>query len=399
MFQLYSLLIRTYGILIRLSSFFSPKAKFLIQGRSNQTPGLETIKLKWAGKKIIWIHAASYGEFEMAKPIIAGLSDLDLRFLITFHSPSGYEQVKLDTENAYKAYIPLDLFHNQKAIVDIIQPNKVVFIKYEFWFNLLKVLSEKDIPYYFTSLHLNAESYLLSKWMKPLTDLIRNSQAIFCHNEGSKKILENHGFSRLEIIGDTRIQQAHYNNASIHTIAWQNEAPAIALGSLLPTELEILRDLIKQLPYWNFVIAPHDIDNKAIAAILAVTGGEITLFSAYESISKSFLIVDTMGDLKNLYANCDVAYIGGGFAKGPHNVLEAIAHGTRAICGPNINKFPLAQQLARDGLLTLVKSKNEVSDKAKSLLTTNRAVYHAKYEAFVNRQPDGLELLLEELRS
>ena len=399
MFHLYSLLIRTYGVLIRLGSFFSPKAKSLIQGRSNQTPDLETLKLKWAGKKIIWIHAASYGEFEMAKPIIAGLNDLDLRFLITFHSPSGYEQVKLETENAFKAYIPLDLYHNQKAIVDIIQPDKVVFIKYEFWFNLLKVLSERDIPYYFTSLHLNKESYLLYKWMRPLTDLIRNSQVIFCHNEGSRRILEDHGFSRLKVFGDTRILQVQDNKPSLQKIEWQNEAPSIALGSLLYTEIEILRDLIKQLPNWNFIIAPHDIDNKAIAAVLAVTGGNITLFSSYDSMSKSFLIIDTMGDLKNLYANCDVAYIGGGFAKGPHNVLEAIAYGTRTICGPNIKKFPLAQQLVQDELLTVVKSKNEVPDTAKILLTTNRAEYHAKYEAFVNRQPDGLELLLEELRS
>ena len=146
MFFLYNLAIWSYGLIIRLTSPFYNKAKLLNNGRKNQSASLSDTLSTWQSHKKIWIHAASYGEDEMAKPIVKKLQENpDNRLVISYDSPTGYTQTELSDDHMTKIYLPLDLRSNMTKIVDLINPDKVLFIKYEFWFNLLRVLSERQI--------------------------------------------------------------------------------------------------------------------------------------------------------------------------------------------------------------------------------------------------------------
>lgn len=375
MFLIYSLLIRLYYWGLHIAALFHPKAKLWVNGRRDQLAHLYSLSSKWKEKQIILIHAASYGEYEMAKPIVDGLlTHKDVRIVVSFFSPSGYENTNFSDDRITKVYLPVDLMKHQKAFIEALQPAKVLFIKYEFWFNLLRVLKEKHIPYYYSSLHLNEDSYLFKKYMSTFLSLIKESQTIYCHNHGSQEILTKKGFTNTIILGDTRIQQAQLNKTSSKgQITWDNGYPSIAFGSLIASEFEWLPDLISSFSECNFLIAPHEIDQATIAKLQSLTGPDTMLYSKMPSTTPfatpfRFLIIDTLGDLKYLYKNSTVAYVGAGFEKGPHNIIEPLIYGVPTICGPNIEKFPMAQHLHRENLLSVIEKPKSLKTEIEKLL-------------------------------
>jgi 3-deoxy-D-manno-octulosonic-acid transferase len=149
MMFLYSIGIRIYGILIFISSIFNKKAALWIRGRRGQFSAIKSDIKNWGNAPIVIVHAASYGEYEMSKPIIEDLRShiQNLKIIVSFFSPSGYTNVSFEDSNFMKIYLPLDTQQNQKKLIDIIKPKAVIFIKYDFWFNLLTVLKEKKVPY------------------------------------------------------------------------------------------------------------------------------------------------------------------------------------------------------------------------------------------------------------
>ena len=334
----------------------------------------------------------------MAKPIVRALLAHDhVRVVVSFHSPSGYEQVHFNEDNIAKIYLPLDLYSNQKQLVELLKPSKVLFIKYEFWFNLLRVLNDRNIDYYYSSLHLNEASYLFSTLMTPFLNLIKAAKHIYCHNQEAKDILTNKGILHASVLGDTRISQA-IQNAETWTskVSWQRPRGfTIAIGSMTKKETPSIVQLVQKHKDWNFMIAPHDLDE--LDTYPNLFGESIDYYSKTPHSQKRVMILDTMGDLRYMYGYCDMAYVGGGFEKGPHNVLEPLVYGMPVLCGPAVEKFPMARALHHEGLLTLAQHLSDLSTYMSEASRLNKDTYQNKVSMFFEKNKEDLSSIIKEL--
>lgn len=371
-----------YNLAIRLVFFFgfllqpfSNKIHLWYRGRKDQFYDLNSKIASWKNDKVFWIHAASYGEFEMGRPIIERIqkSYPNAQFLISFFSPSGYERIHLDPKTFYKIYLPFDTKKNQKKIIEAFDPQCFISIKYDFWFNLLSVLKENKVPYYFTSIHLNADSYLFKKPFKKFKDLLKSATCLFAHSSISNEIFIKEGFSNSVVFGDTRITQVLKNKAEFKSleVTVPDTEYTVAFGSISSNEERTALQFINRNPNIGFIIAPHDLDKKTHDFFHSNTNEPISLLSNSKKRSKKILYVNTYGDLKYLYGFADVAYIGGGFKKGPHNVLEPLVFGCQVIIGPNIAKFPMARYLNDKGLIHIINDLNQLENKISELLKTS----------------------------
>jgi 3-deoxy-D-manno-octulosonic-acid transferase len=401
MMFLYSIGIRIYGILIFISSIFNKKAALWIRGRRGQFSAIKSDIKNWGNAPIVIVHAASYGEYEMSKPIIEDLRShiQNLKIIVSFFSPSGYTNVSFEDSNFMKIYLPLDTQQNQKKLIDIIKPKAVIFIKYDFWFNLLTVLKEKKVPYYFTSLHLNQDSYLFRKIASPFLKHIRDSKIIFAHNNDSKEILELHNFNNVKVIGDTRIDKAIENKLENYpSIKISNpEKKLIIIGSLTDEDIEMVSSYINSHPEYNHIIAPHDIYSSFIQKITDQLNLPYAKYT--ENKESNILIINTLGDLKYLYRFADIAYVGGGFSKGPHNIIEPLVYGVKVFCGPNIKKFPMAVSLSKDKLLHVMESKHSFGETINILEAIDSKSYKSRSDRFISNNQSQLHLLTKDIQA
>ena len=400
-FLLYAIGIEIYHALIFFTQAFSTKARQFVQGRSGQYSSIKESIKGWKDEPVIWIHSASYGEYEMAKPIINALrrSNSNLKFVVSFHSPSGFEQIHFDDNSFLKIYLPKDRLGIQKKYLRLINPKAVLFIKYEFWFNFLRALNHLSIPYFFSSLHLNDDSYLFSWWMKPFEKYLQSATRIYAHNKRSVEILKSKGYGNVELFGDSRVEQVLKNKDKGIGISWDNENPCIAFGSILPAEEKYVTELVNSQEGSNYIIAPHDIDDDSIRRL----SDQITNCNLFSEIRNSEdpisgpVLVDTMGDLKYLYSNAQVSYVGGGFDKGPHNLLEPLVFGSKILCGPNIKKFPMAQYLKANNLLEVLENQDDIVKILNYSMTGKSEDIEMKIKDFFDQNKTNLEALINDL--
>jgi 3-deoxy-D-manno-octulosonic-acid transferase len=398
MLLLYSIGIRLYGLFISLASIIHPKAKSWKQGRKSQVNRIQNKIREWKNSPVIIVHAASYGEYEMAKPIIEKMQSLiqDLKIIVSFFSPSGYENVKLVKANQYKIYLPLDTIKHQEELINAINPLAVIFIKYEYWYNLLKVLIEKKIPYYYTSMNLNSDAYQFSIIGRPFKKLIAQSRLILALNEDSKRILNDQNINNVKVMGDTRINKALENKKmESEEIKFSNENPVIIIGSLTPEDIKMVTDYINKNDQYNYIIAPHDIDELSIKKITQHLQGPYINYT--DKKISNILILNTLGDLKKIYRFGDIAYIGGGFSKGPHNLIEPLVYGLKVCCGANIKKFPMAQYLSRESLVQLIHSQQDFDKTITDLLTIDEQLHQQKCETFIQANQSNIDLLTQDI--
>ncbi|MBT8191575.1 MAG: hypothetical protein KJO29_14180 [Bacteroidia bacterium] len=388
--------------MVFLSAFFNKKADSWIKGRKNQLQNISPKLKDWKNQKIGWIHAASYGEFEMSRPLIRTLQSHfpDLKFVISFYSPSGYENIHFEDERFLKIYLEKDIANLHEKYIEVIDPDFVVFIKYEFWFNFLRILKARKIPFYFTSLHMNRDHYLFNPFFKAFLNLIKSSHQIFCHNKASYEILKEKGFNNISILGDTRIKQVQLNKQNATIIQWSKPGQqTIIFGSCTLFESVMICNYINSNPGYNFIIAPHDIDEHSISAFKDKIKRGTSLYSeSIHTFKHEVLIIDTLGDLKHLYGNADVAYVGAGFEKGPHNVLEPLVYGIPVITGPNIRKFPMAQLLKSKELLFVIEKKNQLDQWIQHLLEVDSENFSDLCTVFFEENQANLDIFTQEIK-
>ena len=400
-------MIQIYGLLIRLSSPFYKKAKLWLEGRENQDLRVAAFIAKHPNAPLIWIHAASYGEFEMSRPIIERLKANfgHLKFVVSFYSPSGFENIDLPQEDFLKIYLPLDLKSKHRALITQINPKAVIIIKYEFWFNFLGELKHQGIPYYFTSLHLNSNSYLFKPLFKSFLNCLKSAQKIYCHNSNSIEILKQHNFENIELFGDTRLDQVLKNKSLIkpkHNIKWADpQGFVFAFGSVTEFELPKVIAFCNRNKEHRYVIATHDIEDNLLEKLKRNLSSEQVLFSKLnnKSVDKKILIVDTYGDLKYLYKNADIAYVGAGFEKGPHNLLEPLIYNIPIVCGSNIDKFPMARYLEETKLLLVLNKINDLPSIMTYLQNMDREAFKIKSKKFFQDNEVNTDHLILDLKS
>jgi 3-deoxy-D-manno-octulosonic-acid transferase len=335
--------------------FGNTKAKLWLKGRKNIFDRITSI-LKPSEKRI-WVHASSLGEFEQGRPVIEKLKELrpDYKIVLTFFSPSGYE-IRKDYKGAdYIFYLPLDTRENAARFIDLVKPEKVIFIKYEFWYNYLTAIKYRRIPLYLVSANFRKEQHFFKWYGGWFRELLYNFEHIFVQNERSANLLKSININCITIAGDTRFDRVYSIATSSRELPevknFVGSTFCLIAGSTWEPDEELLIKYLNETSHpVKMIIAPHEIKEAAIEGMIGKLNKKTVRYSQLKNTGNAdVLIIDNIGMLSSLYRYGKVAYIGGGFGKGIHNILEAATFGLPVIFGPNYHKFQEAVNLSKAG--------------------------------------------------
>lgn len=352
--MLYNLAISIYLLGVRVAAFFRPKSKaaHMVRGH-RQVFGI--LKRQLDPKvDYIWFHAASLGEFEQGRPLIEWIraNHPEYRILQTFFSPSGYE-VRKDYSGAdVVCYLPLDTPINAYRFVEAAHPRMAFFVKYEFWRNYLNRLHKKRIPVYSVSSVFRPNQIFFRWYGRDYRNVLKSFTHLFVQNQLSKDLLSRIGITNTTIVGDTRFDRVLdiYKAAKLLPIVelFKQDKPTIVAGSSWSLDEELLVDYFNNHPEIKLIIAPHVVNEERLAEIESKLKRPYVLYTqaGEEKMKRAdCLIIDGYGLLSSIYRYGEIAYVGGGFGAGIHNVLEAAVYGIPVVFGPNNRKFREARHL------------------------------------------------------
>lgn len=355
---IYSVGIRIMSLGAKAASWRNPKLKKMIEGHKAVIPYLREHIVDGAG--YIWIHAASLGEFEQGRPLIEMIKrkSPDKKILLTFFSPSGYE-VRHDYPMADAVcYLPFDIKKHVCEFLDIVKPSMAIFVKYEFWGNYLQELNRRKVPTYIISAIFRPSQIFFKPWGGMFRSMLKCYTKIFVQDDNSRKLLSGIGVDDVVVAGDTRfdrvtdIMRQREDIPQIAEFAKGEGHVVIVAGSSWEPDEEYL------LPFFNahknvkLVVAPHVVSPERIAGIeakLQRPSCRLSNCSVEDAAKADCLMVDCYGKLSSAYRYGNLAYIGGGFGTGIHNVNEAAVYDMPVVFGPNYHKFKEARDLIECG--------------------------------------------------
>ena len=301
------------------------------------------------------MHVASLGEFEQGRPIIEQLrrSHPEYKILLTFYSPSGFEIRKHYEGADYIFYLPLDTPRNVRRFLDVAHPEIAVFVKYEFWLNLLRELRRRRIRTFIVSAIFRRDSVFFKWYGSWWRQALETFEVLFVQNEESKKLLSGLGFDNVFVAGDTRFDRVAEIARNVKRIdvieRFRGDSRLFVAGSTWGPDEELLIRLMTDNPDVKFVVAPHEMDEARIGRLMSETRGGALRFTECSPRtgygSRQLLVLDTVGLLASVYGYATWGYIGGGFGVGIHNTLEAATFGLPIAFGPNYRKFKEACDL------------------------------------------------------
>jgi len=349
---LYNFVIFLVSVLLPIISVFNKKIKLFVNGRKETFSKI----LKLKNKKTIWFHVASLGEFEQAIPIIEEINKhyIDYKILVTFFSPSGYEIIKNYNKAYVVCYLPLDSRRRVKKFIQIVNPKLVLFVKYEFWPNLLNELKRKEIPTILVSGIFRKQQIFFKNYGDFTRKSLRAFHHFFVQDNNSKKLLETINFKNVSIAGDTRFDRVSMILKQDNSLDFINEFKdnkyIVIAGSTWREDEELLINYIneKATDEDKFIIVPHNIKQDSILELQNSINKKSVLFSAKSNKDlKEYqvFIIDTIGVLTKIYQAADVAYVGGGLKTGLHNILEPATFGIPIVIGNRYQKFKEATDL------------------------------------------------------
>ena len=378
---MYSLIIHLYAFFIELISPFHKKARLMRLGQW-KTNGILREKID-RNAKYIWFHASSLGEFEQGRPLIEKIKaeHPEYKILLTFFSPSGYEVRKNYGGADVVCYLPFDTPYRVKKFLDLSKPVMAIFIKYEFWDNYLSELKRRNIPVYIVSAIFRKEQ-LFFKWYGGMyRKVLSYFTHIFVQDDASRELLSKYGVTNVSVFGDTRfdrVQDVYKNTKQVPMVDLfvnnnrsDNQLTMVA-GSSWQQDEEVYLNYFNDHPELKLIIAPHEIHKDHLMHIESMLKRpSIRLSEATEKDikGKSCLIVDSFGLLSSIYRYGDLAYIGGGFGAGIHNVLEAAVYGIPVIFGPKYQKFKEARDLLQVGGAFSITDEKTFESKMEELST------------------------------
>jgi len=356
----YHLFLLFYKAGIYFVSFWNPKAKLWIRGRKNVFKELQEAVEKNKTAKKVWMHCASLGEFEQGRPVLQKIKNEypEVMILVTFFSPSGFEIVKNNKDFTNVFYLPIDSALHAKKWINILKPDMVLWVKYEYWHYYLKEIKKRNIPLLMIS-GIYRSNQIFFKWYG---GFYRNMLTCFTHffvqNENSgdelQKIIPK---ERITISGDTRCDRV-INIAEdfkeVPAIAdFCGNHPVIVAGSTWEDDEAEWTHFVKNHREIKFIIAPHEIDEENLADVKKEFSDAIfysdlveNRASTTETKQSNCLIIDNIGTLSRLYYYGTITYVGGGFGEnGLHNILEAAVYGKPVIFGPEYDKNFEAEEM------------------------------------------------------
>ena len=398
---LYEGFIRLYGSAIRLAALFDDKAKKWVKGRSDFEGDLNKFR---AIQGASWIHCASLGEFEQARPIIESIKDRDqeAKIVVSFFSPSGYEIRKNYPLANEVVYLPLDTKSNARKFVQALNPSRAIFVKYEFWPNFLEELGNQSIKTYLVSGIFRKDQVLFKPKGKRIRLALKYFHHFFLQDESSEKLLHSVGMNQTKVCGDTRFDQVikiASNKRSFESIEeWINGQAVLVAGSTWKEDEELLAMLLSKNQELKLLLAPHEIDGDHLNWIeKRFEEFGCSLLSQGPNTENRVLIVNQIGILSSLYQYGNLAFIGGGFGKGIHNTLEAAVYGIPVLFGPNHSKFKEAIELVQIGGAFSITSATELIEKATSLLSDQENTAGQKAGEYVLKNSGATETIIRNM--
>ncbi len=392
---LYNLSLSLYKFGARFISPWNPKAALWLRGRKNLMKELARAMADRGPGKLIWMHCASLGEFEQGRPVLEALREKypSCQLLVTFYSPSGYEIRKNYPGADWIFYLPTDSAHNASAFVDLVRPELVIWVKYEYWYHFLTLLHKRNIPVLLVS-GIFRKDQVFFKWYGSLhRKMLKTFRHLFVQDTASVNLLNTlKEVPPVTISGDTRFDRVAAIAAAFRPIeevaAFCRDYPVIVAGSTWETDEEEMDHYANTNPGIRFIIAPHEIDEVHLKNTEKLFKKTVRL-SRWKELQKSqqpapngsqanVLIVDNIGMLARLYHYATIAYVGGGFGNdGIHNLLEATAHGKPVLFGPVFDKFREARELLECGGAFTVSNALELEDTFNRLISDGNAYSEA----------------------
>jgi 3-deoxy-D-manno-octulosonic-acid transferase len=382
----YNISIFFYIVAVRLASLLSPKAALWVKGRQKYFSSLAQFSSEPG--PVIWFHCASLGEFEQGRPVIEAFKKQhpQYRILLTFFSPSGFE-VRKNYEHAdHVCYLPADTPDNAKRFVEMARPALVVFVKYEYWHNIMHEITTREIPLYIMSAIFRPSQYFFKWYGKRFLKNLDQITHFFVQNQNSADLLVDHGITQVSVTGDTRfdrvakIAQESISFPLVEAFVGGNKEIILA-GSTWPADEILLAKLYKSNPgKYKLIIAPHETNESHLQSLESLFPEVSVRYSQARQVGvarKQILIIDSIGLLSKLYRYGRYAYIGGGFGAGIHNVPEAAVYGIPVIFGPNYRKFQEAVDLIENGGAFSINDYQGLADIFRKLSDNEEAWQHS----------------------
>lgn len=356
LYRLFFLLVPGFLNLIKP---FSSKLRHFLDGRGSIIEDLKNFRNSNPGP-LVWFHVASLGEYEQARPVIAGLKTKrpELTVVISFFSPSGYDNVikKPQIHVDFITYLPLDRKSWADQFVKALNPELAFFVKYDLWFHHIQALKKNRIPVFLISASLRENQSFFGVFGGFFRQNLFSMDWIFTQNQRSIDLLRGIGFHRCSIAGDTRFDRVAATAAAPKALPeikqWIDHQPVIVVGSAWEEDMKLLIPLINSYPVYRWIIAPHDLNSEPMDRWASQLRVESKKYSGWDPAdSNSVLFIDNIGMLSSLYQFSKVAYVGGAFGKGLHNILEPLGFGVPVIFGKVKRevKFPEAAQSIQEG--------------------------------------------------
>jgi 3-deoxy-D-manno-octulosonic-acid transferase len=358
MIVLYNLAIFLLGVGVRVAALFHPKAKAFAQGRKR---GFRELAARFQHQPgfVVWIHCASLGEFEQGRPLIEALKERfpDVRVLLTFFSPSGYEVRKNYDKADYVCYMPLDTAANARRFISLVKPDLAIFVKYEFWHHFARTLHKNNIPLLSVSAIFRQDQLFFQSYGGFYRNILKQFSSFFVQNDESVRLLQSIGIHNVRRAGDTRFDRVYQVVQQAEEIAiaksFKADQKVLVVGSSWTEDLDVLIPFINE-DRLKFIIAPHEISESSLIILersLQVRSVRYSRAAQTPDLDEArVLIIDNVGMLSRLYRYGEFAYVGGAFGKGLHNILEAACYGVPIFFGNrNYEKFQEAVDLINRG--------------------------------------------------
>jgi 3-deoxy-D-manno-octulosonic-acid transferase len=356
MIIIYNLGILIFSAIARLISPFNSRASLWVKGRKNWAEKIAD-KIK-TGDRVIWIHCASLGEFEQGRPVIEAIRKEmpAFKIVLTFFSPSGYEIRKNYNNADCISYLPSDTPGNAGKFIDMVRPEFVIFVKYEFWNNYISKLYRNKIPLYLISGIFRPGQHFFKWYGSFFRNMLKKFEKIFVQDQQSYDLLTGIGIEKVYLAGDTRFDRVIQIAGSAKVITkieqFRGTEKLFLAGSSWKQDEEIIAEYINQFPSkMKWVFAPHEIDKSNIERLEKLIKVKSVRFSEYNEVSADarVLIIDNIGMLSSAYRYAYIAAVGGGFGRGIHNILEPACWGIPVIFGPRHKNFKEAVNLLSAG--------------------------------------------------
>lgn len=395
---------------MKVFSLFNDKTKKGVEGRKQS---LDIIKSKLSKTdKVIWMHAASLGEYEQGLPV---LERLKMHFpqhkiLVTFFSPSGYENV-VNKKNIADAicYLPFDTRQNVREFITEFSPELFFTVKYDYWYNLLDELKTNKVKtFVISALFYERQSFFTSygKWF--VKQLKKNIDCFFHQTQHSYFLAKSIGLQNSLVTGDTRFDRVKHLKIRDNHVDFVKEfvedKKTIVFGSSWQAEEKIAKIISEKNQNLKIIIAPHDL--KRVENLKQIFPHSI-LYSELQNhqpstINHQLLIIDSIGLLSKLYSYADIAVVGGGFHDaGLHNILEAATFGVPVVFGNHYKKNPEADDLIKANGGKSFENENQAAEFVFFLLNNKEILENMSQNAenFVSEKPNSSELILQKILS